>query len=262
MEINVPMITPSIITGETSLQVMLGDKAVNVVDQAFDCTLVQPGSVNQNPELKPYIGKFYFNDLLEAAEELKFVTLKTLPSMWSLFQVPYKPKEKPICTGIDGEFPDFLRSSAPLPGPCGRATCPKANFHENVRPECRQTVPIIFFELNYNLLFKMNISGTGLSAWNTLSKQYTTANNRAIALNKPRSNYVVKATSDNKGTYVQLLLELVPFAEDVTQYQQIISYYADFVEKNYVVKKQFSDANVQTPKAITQEDLGEELPNL
>lgn len=265
MEFNYPAVAPTIIKGEQANQIIVGEKPVNLVETIFKTKLVQPGNVRDKPELAPAIGKFYIDVLDQVEDTMDLIPLKQLPERWSLF-APYDPtNNRLLCYSMDGIAPSE-RSAEIQSVKCGQNFCDKARFHDRKPPECQNTITTIFYSLKWNVLVQIDFYRTGMSAWNSLSKQYQDIIAKSLVLNKPLENYIVRAGTVHKGTYIQLTLNLVTTDEDLRKYHPIINYYKDYLDKKFVpVQQQIATAVAAAATIATADveaEMGEELPKL
>lgn len=263
MEFNYPSVTPSVVQGEKCAQIVVNEKPLNLVESIFKCKLVQPGNVRDKPELASAIGKFYIDVLDQVEDGMNLVPLKILPERWSLF-APYDPKNnKVLCYSMDGKAPSD-KSPEIQSVLCGPNHCDKAKFQGKTPPECQNTVQVILFDLKWKVLVQMDIYRTGMSAWKALNKKYQDTIAKALVLNTPLENFIVKAGANHKGTYIQLTLDLVPAEEELAPYYPVIAYYQNFLERKfgYLNATATETVPVAAAKVVKEEDLGEELPNM
>jgi hypothetical protein len=204
-------------TDESGPIAIIGEKTIPVIDSVFDVQVVQPGSIKQNKDLKPHLGKFYFKDLETSKDVLLLLPLKELTPGRRLYP-PFDSGEKDLlCYSVNGETPS-AKVEAPISERCGSFVqkgdvvrfephCPKAVWEDGKKPECSELKRAAFYDIETNMPLRMSFSGTGISAWNNFQKEYRKHKNIVRLQGKNLADYVLKVTLENEGTYYRLVFK-------------------------------------------------------
>ena len=210
--------TPAVIEQDESGPITVIDgKTVPVIDSVFDVQVVQPGSIKENKELKPHLGKFYFPDLEDSKEILMLLPLKELSPGRRLYP-PFDSGVKDLlCYSTNGETPS-AKVEAPICERCGdfvqkgdfvkfEPICPKAAWIDGKKPECSEVKRAAFYDIETGMPIRLQFSGTGISAWNQFQKEYRKHRNLVRLQGKNLADFVLKVTLDNEGTYYRYVFK-------------------------------------------------------
>jgi len=281
LEFTYPAVQYNVVPGNMCNVINIEGTKVNLQNKIFHCELVQPGMVQKRKELGPYVSKFHILsrqhregdvDMLKIFDEtLTVIPLKAGKPMQTYFGGgPFDPANSMVyCRSWDGETPD---PSMPEIQSASCMTCAKSKFQDKTPPKCQKRIPVYFFDTKRNIVFRFDMYGKGLTAWNNLTKQYTGVIESALLNNVDISleNYVVTMAASNEGTYAALSMTLVKQEESIKNMFPIINYYQDFLDKE-LAPKSYAEITTAMPVGVAADnksieqlaaELGEELPNL
>jgi hypothetical protein len=245
----------------------IGDLEIPIINQFTEVRLVQPGSVKDHKELAPHTGKFLFVDLGESRETLNLIPMGIRKQGRDMYP-PFGPGDrKKICWSHDGVLP-ARRVEIPQCNQCGvvkypadflnfqqaiiTPSCPKSEWHAKEAPECSDYIIAAFFELEFQIPIQITFKGTGMSTWNAFKKSYQKTVNIAKIRRHRLSDYVLKATTINEGTYFKMDFN---FTEDKDlnpgQYRQLWSWYR---QNLLIPKEEVSEPAVSVAPDITIEE--------
>ncbi len=227
-----------------------GEK-VTLIDDAFELSLVQPGSVQSKKELASKVGKLWMKVETDPINEKDFYDqLYLMPisivgyrrSKFTKFDNNAKAAS-PLCYSLNGLDPSPTLSVTPDCEHCAtlekvngtfrmNAVCPSAIWQDGEKPACQLTMSVAFMTLGRCIPVIMNLHGVGMSAFNKLRRDSKKVRNVARLRNKSIDNYVIRLTTDNAGTYVAPVFSFVEAPEelgDVSVYRKLAVYFRNLM---------------------------------
>jgi hypothetical protein len=222
----------------------IGEEELPLFTQDFLVSIVQPGSVQQNPELKPHKGKFniaFGGDDSEFVDELWLMPITIINRGFTRFEGDYNNQQNPkrVCWSNNGltHAPEVMH---PYCAKCANpvikdgipyvdVVCPEAKYVEGQRSNCRQHINVAFFDIKREVPLRFSLHGTGMSAWSALTKDYVRTVNNARRKRINIGEYIIHATLDDQGTYYKPVFQFVQANPEIVgdhrKYQPIVSYY-------------------------------------
>ena len=217
------------------------DEEIPILSQDFELRIIQPGSVKHNKNLAPHIGKMMLPGL---DAETSYDTI-----VWEGFRnfAPYvdgQTDEALLCYSCNG-FTPSPKVTSPLNNVCtqlvvdegGRPyrkiVCPYAIWEKGKKPVCRSIIALAFLALlddGLRIPVRLQLHGTGMGAWNQLQREYKRTKNVAKLKRKSISDYVIRLTLENNGTYSSPRFTMIEAEEKlgkVSRYLPLIGRYME-----------------------------------
>ena len=220
-----------------------------ILTEVFNLSIVQPGHAQRDQKFIGHAGEVYIEELDEFYKERTLLPIRIIRFGQQLFDGNYdtKKENKPLCYSIDGMKPSskVFNPKCGLGGECAvieegrngpyrKLTCPKAVWENGAKPECRGYVVVAFLDVTdpeTPIPLRMTLKGTGMSALTTLNRAYERIKNVARLKKQNLSDYSVKLTVDNKGTYCVPVFTPTYDASKPSKYMYMRAYYRDVIER-------------------------------
>lgn len=205
-----------IFEGDNGPLTLVSGNEVIVVDTIFDVRLVQPGHVKKNKELKNYIGQFYYPDLELSVEKLRLLPISIIGRGRRLYP-PYDSGDNQLlCYSHDGLVPAG-KVESPFSDRCAMITekgryealCEKAKWIGGTPPDCGDQLSLALYDIDKKLPIRMQLSGTGISAWNKFNKELKKQRNIARIKGKKVADHILEVTGELEGTYCRPIFSYV-----------------------------------------------------
>ena len=195
---------------------------IPVASTDFSVSVIQPGSITDNPSMKPHKGKFYINNFDESTDVLRLVPITIVSRGRQYFEGQYKNKDDKgelICYSSNGVFPND-RAKSKINHVCAeesvgakgftflKEVCPYATWGSEGKPKCSYTITAAFLDIDRKCPVVFQFKGTSVSVFNAFQREY--AKQKDVAMFKGRSIYdqYIEMTLDDKGTYFALMMNL------------------------------------------------------
>ena len=224
------------------------DEEIPILSQDFELRIIQPGSVKHNKNLAPHIGKMMLPGL-DAETSYDSMLLMPITIVWEGFRnfAPYvdgQTDEALLCYSCNG-FTPSPKVTSPLNNVCtqlvvdegGRPyrkiVCPYAIWEKGKKPVCRSIIALAFLALlvdGLRIPVRLQLHGTGMGAWNQLQREYKRTKNVAKLKRKSISDYVIRLTLENNGTYSSPRFTMIEAEEKlgkVSRYLPLIGRYME-----------------------------------
>lgn len=242
---------------EGQMAIVAGEE-VTVYDTTFEVSLIQPGTVKKKPELKALKGHFYFPDIELDSERLRLLPIAQLGygrRLWPDFD---SGETDLLCYSNDGMVPSPKivhpqSEQCSIRGADGylQPACPKAEWIDGQKAQCRSVLTIVLFDLDFKIPVKLQLSGKGISAWNKFRRESKKQRDIARFKKQKLSNHILELTTDDEGTYYEYKFNYVA-CDDITpaDYIPLLHHYADrfmLAEETNAPGEQKTDPVKDTP---------------
>lgn len=204
-------------TGDEAVAIIDGEE-IPILSACWDIQIVQPGHIQNEPSYADKLGKILIRSSqeseppIEILDEILLMPVNIIRHAWRYFLGNYGVDAKLVCYSNDGLRPSD-KVLAPINPACAEITpgsggmprrkilCPKAQWQGDVKPECRASVTLGFYAPKLRMPLRLELHGTGYSAYNALQRSYNQVRNLARLKGKSINDYIVNLTTQNKGTY-------------------------------------------------------------
>lgn len=260
-------------TGDEAVAIIDGEE-IPVLNTSWELQIVQPGHVQKNSKFADKIGKILIvtgqknEDPVEVLDSITLMPVNIIRNAWRLFTGTFGVDGKLLCYSNDGlcpspkvDNPSSERCAEIIPGngiPRRKILCPKAKWVGDMKPECRASVTLGFYAPELMMPLRLELHGTGYSAYNALQRSYNQVRNLARLKGKSINDYVVVLSTENKGTYCLPVFSLVEAPKNINPAKllPLCKYYmstvlAPSIEDDNLTQTETAQAEIN----VTEEDM-------
>lgn len=221
---------------------VINDQEYPIVTSDFEMLVVQNGHVQEDQKFIRHAGEIYVAGMDLFATERTLLPISIVSHgfrMYTKYEGPQKDAQL-LCYSVNGIVP-ATKVEAPMSTCCSeievvggverrKIVCPHALWIDNNKPSCQQVITLAFLDItdpDTPIPVRTQFKGTGLGAWNSFSREYGRIRNVAKLKRQSVSDYVIKMTVNNKGTYCTPVFTMLYDETRPSRYIPLLAYYRE-----------------------------------
>ena len=235
---------------------VIDDQEYAIVTSDFEMFVVQNGHAGEDPKFLGHAGEIYVSGMELFSAERTLLPISIVSHgfrMYTKYEGPQKEAQL-LCYSSNGVTP-AARVEAPMNSCCSeievvggverrKVVCPHALWTDDNKPACQQVITLAFLDITdpaTPIPVRTQFKGTGLGAWNAFSREYGRIRNVAKLKRQSVSDYALKMTVNNKGTYCTPVFTMYYDETRPSRYIPLLAYYR---EQFYMREPQEQSAQV------------------